>query len=706
KTQNPKPKIVPAMSELLFEIGTEEIPAGYIQPALHAMAEAAGKRFAELGLAHGPVQTMGTPRRLTLVVHGLQTQQEDRVVEHTGPSKQAGFDAQGNPSKAAQGFARSRGVDVRDLKVVATAKGEYLMAVEQVKGRAAADLLPAVLAGLVQDIPFAKSMRWGEGTITFARPIQWLLAMFDGQAVDLAVDGISAGSVTLGHRFMAPGALAVSDHADYVRRLRDHYVLVDPAERRAAVVAEVEQAVARWAGEPGAVPLLDEELVDTVTNLVEIPWGVCGSFDTKFLEVPDEVLITSMREHQKYFPVAGADGRLLPRFVAVNNTRVDDRDLAVNGHQRVLRARLEDALFFFREDKKRTLAGRRQELAGIIFQNKLGTMLAKSERTVRLSRLLAERIAPGQVSAAARAAELAKSDLLTAMVGEFPTLQGIMGREYALLDGETAEVAQAIQDHYKPVRAGGELPRALVGAIVGLADRIDTLAGCFAIGEKPTGTTDPFGLRRQALGLLHILLGQRLHLSLTELIGEALTGYQDTIDIVPDAAGQLLEFIRLRFENDQIAAGQRPEVVAAAVAAGFDDPVDCLARLSALEAIRTREEFPVLAGSFKRIRNIVKDNRDVEIDETLLAAEEERHLHATLRMVQERTAPLLGNRQYEEALAVMLLMKEPVDLFFDKVMVMTEDPAVRRNRLNLLTALGELVLRVGDISRMHQGPAA
>ncbi|MHB8811045.1 MAG: glycine--tRNA ligase subunit beta, partial [Desulfobulbaceae bacterium] len=533
------------MCELLFEIGTEEIPAGYIQPALQGMAEAAKARFADLGLACGRTETLGTPRRLALVVYDLQERQQDRIVEHTGPAKQAGFDKEGNPSKAALGFARSRGVDVADLKVVATPKGEYLMAVEQVKGRTAAELLPEVLASLIRELSFPKSMRWGQGTITFARPIQWLLAQLDGQTLPLTIDGTTAGATTRGHRFMAPGPVKVAGPADYTAKLRDHYVLVDPAERRAAVIAEVQQAVARFAGEPGAKPLLDEGLVDTVTNLVEIPWGVCGSFDTKFLELPGEVLITSMREHQKYFPVAGADGRLLPRFVAVNNTRVDDLELAVNGHQRVLRARLEDALFFFRADKKRTLADRQQELAGIVFQNKLGTMLAKSERVARLARTLAARFAPQKTDSAVRAASLAKCDLLTAMVGEFPTLQGIMGREYALLDGEPAEVAQAIVEHYKPVRAGGELPEQIVGAIVGMADRIDTLAGCFAIGERPTGTTDPFGLRRQTLGLLHIILGHKLHLSLADLIREALAGYQESIRVAPDAAEQLLEFIRL-----------------------------------------------------------------------------------------------------------------------------------------------------------------
>jgi glycyl-tRNA synthetase beta chain len=686
------------MSELLFEIGTEEIPAGYIDPALQFLAEAAAKQFAELNLAYDTITTVGTPRRLTLAVAAIQERQPDRVVEHMGPSKQAGFDAEGKPSKAAMGFARSRGVAVEDLATVTTPKGEYLLAVENVKGVATIDLLPGILAGLVREIPFPKSMRWGNGDVAFARPIQWLVALFGSTVIDLSIARIRAGNSTFGHRFMAPGAIPVSGFADYRQKLRQNQVIVDPAERRQAVMEEVRKAVA---GHDGA-PILDAGLVGTVTNLVEVPWGVCGSFDKKFLELPREVLITSMREHQKYFPVAGAQGDLLPLFVAVNNTRVDDRALAVSGHQRVLRARLEDGLFFFREDRKSRLADRRQDLKGIVFQNKLGTMLEKSDRIAALAESIANRIAPEQKDNAVRAAQLAKCDLLTAMVGEFPTLQGIMGREYARSDGESETVAVAIQEHYKPVRAGGELPENIVGAMVGMADRLDTLAGCFAIGEKPTGTTDQFGLRRQALGLLHIIRGHGLCASLRTMINDALVGYKGTVDIPADTAEQLVEFIRLRFENDVVAAGIRPEIVAAATAVEFDDPVACRARIEALKNISSREQFGVLAGSYKRIRNIIKDNTDTSVDELLLLDGAEKQLHATLVEVRGGIEPLLETGRYDEALEIMLRMKEPVDLFFDKVMVMADDPAVRRNRLNLLTALGEMVLRIGDISRMHQ----
>jgi glycyl-tRNA synthetase beta chain len=442
-------------------------------------------------------------------------------------------------------------------------------------------------------------------------------------------------------------------------------------------------------------------LIDTVTNLVEIPWGVCGSFDEKFLDLPDEALITSMREHQKYFPVVDQDGQLLPIFVAVNNTDIKDRALAVSGHERVLRARLEDGLFFFNEDKKQTLASRMEGLSGIIFQHTLGSMAEKSERIAALASYLAELLDPSLQEDAERAARLAKVDLLTEMVGEFPSLQGIIGRDYALLDGEKPAVAAAIHEHYLPVRAGGELPESLLGAIVGLADRIDTMAGCFAIGERPTGNKDAFGQRRLAIGLIHIIRGQKLSLSLIDLATRALSGYAGRIEPKEDTLEQLLAFIRLRFENDLIASGLKQEVIEAATSVVFDDLTDCLARIEALDSIRSHEDFAVLAGSFKRIRNIIKDNRQTAVDESLFAEDAEHALFAMYKEVSRQVAPLIEARDYRQALAKMLAMKEPVDRFFDDVMVMAEDQAVRANRLNMLTALGALVRQVGDISRMH-----
>ncbi|HFQ90802.1 MAG TPA: glycine--tRNA ligase subunit beta [Desulfobulbus sp.] len=691
------------MSELIFEIGTEEIPAGYIRPALRFLETASAARFKELELRHGRLTTVGTPRRLTLVVEDLQDRQPDRCLEHIGPPKKAGFDAEGNPTKAAMGFARSRGVDVSDLQVVTTDKGEYLMAVEEVRGRGTGELLPGILADLVREMPFPKSMRWGDSTLAFARPIQWLLALYGGKVVELEIEDVKSGNSTRGHRFMAPESFPVADFADYVARLGEHSVIVDPNQRRQMVIQEVEEAVRRRAGQSGARPVLHEGLLDTVTNLVELPSGVCGTFDEKFLELPDEALITSMREHQKYFSVVDGDGNLLPLFVAVNNTRIEDTELAASGHERVLRARLEDGLFFFHEDRKQRLADRLEDLEGIIFQARLGTMAAKSRRIAELAAELAERLKPGIKDLVVRAALLAKADLLTEMVGEFPSLQGIMGREYALLDGEPEAVAVAIYEHYLPVRAGDALPQTLAGAIVGLADRMDTLVGCFAIGEKPTGTKDSFGLRRQAIGLINIIRGLNLSLSLRELITAAMAGYRGVVDVADGVRQELLDFIRLRFANELTAGGVAQDVVEAVISVAFDDITDCMARIRALEDIRSQEKFAVLAGSFKRIRNITRENTSTAVDTGLLREDAEKALYETLARVREQAEPLLEARDYGRALEVMLQMKEPVDRFFDQVMVMDEDAGVRANRLNLLTALGRLVLRVGDISRMHRG---
>lgn len=689
-----------AMSELLFEIGTEEIPAGYIQPALDILAAEAAKKLRGLGLAFESINTYGTPRRLTLTVVGLPSRQQDRRVEHIGPSKKAGMDAAGRLTKAAEGFARSRGLEPDQLQVVVTAKGEYLVVVEDVQGQETSVLLPALLESLIRELVFPKSMRWADYSLTFARPIQWLLALYDGAVLPLTIEGLTSGNTTRGHRFMAPAAVSVTGIDDYLRTLAERFVIADPAARKAMVIEEVQRAVAAAAG-AGAKPVLHEGLLDTVTNLVELPCAICGHFDQKFLQLPEETLVTSMREHQKYFPVVGQDGKLLPLFVAVNNTRVTDQALAANGHERVLRARLEDGLFFFKEDCKRPLADRCQELHGIVFQNKLGTMQAKSERITRLAGLLAAKIAPELCDEVMRAATLAKADLLTAMVGEFPSLQGIMGRVYALHDGEKATIAQAIEEHYLPLRAGGEVPKSLLGAIVGIADRIDTLVGCFAIGEKPTGNKDAFGLRRQAIGLISILRGLNLSLSLQDTAAAALAGYGEVVPQKTEIVDEVVTFIRLRFENDQIAAGYAQEVVEAATAVGFDDPIDCLRRIDALGEIRGQESFRVLAGSFKRINNIVKDNRQTEIDAALLVEPPEQELYIALTTAREKALPLLEQRKYHQALLAMLEIKGPVDRFFDSVMVMAEDAVIRRNRLNLLTALRSLVLRVGDISKMH-----
>ncbi|MBU0484769.1 MAG: glycine--tRNA ligase subunit beta [Proteobacteria bacterium] len=686
--------------ELLFEIGTEEIPAGYIAPALANMHAIMATKLNELDLSFKDITTVATPRRLTICVSELASRQEDRREEVLGPPKKAAF-AGDKPTKAAEGFAKSRGVSVDQLQIASTDKGEYIMVVVEKKGEETINLLPDLLNAIIKEMPFPKSMRWGAGRTSFARPIQWLLAIYNDQIVPCQANDVTSDKLTYGHRFMSPSAIEITDFTSYLHALRQAKVLADPSERREAANKEITRAAATTVGKI----LPDEELLDTVTNLVESPFAICGSFDEKFLELPREALITSMREHQKYFAVVNDKGDLLPYFVAVNNTETKDPIVAKAGHQRVLRARLEDALFFFHEDKNKKMVDRIDDLSGVIFQSGLGTMLEKTERIEKLAGTLANKLAPELTVNCQKAARLAKADLLTAMVNEFPSLQGVMGRVYALQEGENPEVAAAITEHYLPIRAGGELPVSVTGALVSLADRIDTIAGCFGIGKLPTGTTDPYGLRRLTLGLLYTISDKGFNLSLSAMTDEALNLYQDKItEDVATAKQNIMEFIKGRYVNDRIAGGIPIETVEAVTSTGFDDVAECNLKISALTTISKEPAFPILAGSFKRVRNIIKEHQDTKVAEELLTEGAEKRLFAALQQAEKDTTPLLANRNYLSAMAVILQMKEPVDNFFDDVMVMAEDDKVKNNRLALLTAISKLFLKIGDFSKMtHAG---
>jgi glycyl-tRNA synthetase beta chain len=688
--------------ELFVEIGVEEVPAGYIAPALKNFNTLMTARLDALGLEYGSVKTAATPRRLAICISDLAPNQPDREEEFIGPSKKAAFDENNAPTKAAIGFAASKGASVEDLDIVETPKGDYMRLLKEKKGQATAELLQKILPEAILGLAFPKSMRWGDERTVFVRPIQWLLALYNGAVIPFTIGAIASGNTTRGHRFMAPATLTVKSYEDYLAGLRHNRVLADCAERRAVVEAEITRAVAEATGSDGAAVLADEELVDTVTNLVESPHAVCGLFDEKFLALPDAVLITSMREHQKYFSVVDQNGALLPRFVAINNTHIKDEKAAAAGHQRVLRARLEDALFFFNEDQERSLADRVGDLTGLIFQNKLGTMYDKTERLVQLAGNLAQVLAPDRRPTTERAALLAKADLLTAMVGEFPSLQGAMGRDYALLDEEEPSVAAALQEHYLPVRAGGTLPKEIDGALVGMADRLDTIVGCFGIGQRPSGTADPFGLRRLALGLLHIIEDRSCTLSLSALVEGALELYGEKVSEDSEIVkAQVLDFIRGRFVNDLVARGVPREAIEAVTSVSFDDVVDCRVRIEALAAVKEQPTFAVLASAFKRVMNIIKDSPGGTVDDNMLQESAEKKLFEILQKVQKEAEPLIVAQEYDAALNVILRMKEPVDTFFDQVMVMADDQQLRENRLNLLSAIAQLFLKVGDFSKMH-----
>ena len=488
-------------AELLLEIGTEEIPSDYLVNALRAL-----KGLAEGYMRDNRIEvakalcTHGTPRRLILFCEAVAHRQDDVVQEVTGPPGKAAFDEKGNPTKAALGFARKQGVSVDDLELVQTPKGEYLYVKRHVPGRRTIDVLSEIVPKMIGDIPWPKSMRWGSVGFSFVRPVHWVLATLNGEVIPFEVAGVKSGNRTHGHRFMAPDVIEVSGLQDYLQKMKQSFVVIDRKERE----GEVEKIVMKAAEAVSGSPMKDPELVTTVANLVEFPSAICGSFDDEFLKIPDPVLITAMKKHQKYFAVRDGEGRLMPNFIAVNNTVARNESVVRRGLERVLRARLADADFFFREDRKRSLEDRLDDLKDVIYQAELGSSSAKVERFTRLAVYLAEKIAPEKVDDVRLAARLCKCDLVTEMVMEFPSLQGVMGKEYARLDGHPEEVCQAIHMHYLPTRSGDELPSATLGAIVGVADRMDTITGCFAIQLEPTGAADPFALRRHALAIIRI----------------------------------------------------------------------------------------------------------------------------------------------------------------------------------------------------------
>ncbi len=488
--------------DFLLEIGTEEIPASYIQPALDAMATMLSKFFSAQRIDHGIIQTMATPRRLAWVIKDVAEKQEAQTVEITGPPKDVAFDEAGKPTQAAIGFAKSQGVTPEELQVKQTSRGEYLIVSRHETGASTAELLSGVLADLIGNIPFPKSMRWGDLKVTFARPIHWIVALLGQKVVPFTYGNITSGSTSYGHRFMSPGPFEVTDINGYVDGLRERFVIVDIEERR----ERIRQIVAACAKEKKGHIREDEDLLAEVVQLAEYPTAVCGSFDQHYLELPQEVLITAMRAHQRYFAVLDDSDKLMPYFVTVNNTLTRDPQIVALGNERVLRARLEDARFYYVEDQKVSLDDRVEELKEVVFHSKLGTSYEKLERFKVLAEYMADQLAPEDKETVSRAAYLCKADLVTGTVGEFPELQGIMGRAYARLAKEKDDVALAIYEHYLPTHAGGQLPTGVAGSLVSIADKLDTIVGCFGVGQIPTGTADPFALRRQALGIIRIIL--------------------------------------------------------------------------------------------------------------------------------------------------------------------------------------------------------
>jgi glycyl-tRNA synthetase beta chain len=683
--------------ELLLEIGTEEIPARFLPPVLEEMAASFRKMLDAERIGVGEILTWGTPRRLALVARDVADSQAEVTQEIIGPPKAVAVDADGKPTPAAAGFARAQGVAVSDLVEVDTPRGVYLAVSKSSAGRPTAERLPELLPGFILGLSFPKSMHWGAETITFARPIQWILARCGGAVVPFEVGDVSSGGVTHGHRFLAPQAVEVADAQAYVAALKEAKVIVDPAERRALLEQELTEAAAGVNGEVVHNPGLLEEN----TFLVEYPSVVVGNFEDKFLVLPDEVLITSMREHQRYFSLRGADGFLLPHFIAVNNTLTRDPNVVRQGHERVIRARLSDAMFFYQEDIKVPLANRVDALKGVVFHSLLGTSFEKMERFRELAVSLALQLDGELADWVKRAATLCKADITTEMVGEFPSLQGVMGRIYSLLSGEAPQVAEALFSHYLPRHADDFLPPDLVGALVSLADRLDTICGCFGVGLSPTGTADPYGLRRHALAVIRILRNQDLHLDLVDTVASALKLLQGKISrSMEETALEVLDFFQTRLQHLLLTEGFDHETITAVLAAGCQDVVDAAEKVSALHAFRQRPEFPSLALAFKRVINIAQAAEPGEVNSALFEHGEENILLQSTKLMEAQVTQALEQRDYAEVCKVLASLRGPVDAFFDKVLVMAEDPNRRRNRLALLVRISQTFLKVADFSKI------
>lgn len=684
-------------NELLFEIGTEEIPAGFLSKALVDMEEMIRKAFEEKRIAFETIHCLATPRRLVLHIADVAPKQDDQVVEKMGPAKKAAFDENGQPTKAALGFARGQGLEISQLETITTEKGEYLCARKTIAGQPTADLLPDILKNFLLSIPFRKSMRWAAYDLRFARPIHWLLALYGGQVVPLKVEDIESGSTSRGHRFMSPEAFAVEGYEDYLAKAREHFVIPDPAERKKFILEEAQKSAA----EVGGKLFYTEDLLETITFIVEYPVIVRGGFDPHYLRIPKEVLTTTMISHQKYFPIVDDAGKLLPYFIAVSNTRARDLEVVARGNERVLQARLADASFFFEEDKKIPLENRVESLKKVVFHTLLGTSHKKVMRFRKLAVRIAAKVKPAAKKNVDRAALLAKADLESLMVGEFSELQGIMGREYALLAGEKPEIADAIYEHYLPIVAGGNLPVTDEGAIVGIADKMDTIVGFFAVGMPPSGTADPYALRRQALGVINIILSRRYDLSLNFLIDECLASLKDVLKKpAEDVRKDVLEFFRGRLQNQLISQGYAYDTVDAVLAADIDHLVSVIEKIQALQAFRANPEFEPLSVAFKRIDNILKDFRGGSVDVNLLSQEAEIKLFANFENIGTRVEKGIAEKDFTAALNKLAALRSPVDAFFDSVMVMDKDEKIRFNRLSLLADISALFHQIADFSKI------
>jgi len=703
------------LKTLLLEIGTEEIPARFIESEKEGLLKLLQDGLNNLRVSHGNIEIQATPRRMAAFVYDVAEKQEESVTIKFGPPYNRAFDESGNPTKAATGFARSQGVNVEDLKKGVKDGIEFIIVEKVETGRPAKEMLPGLLQDTVSRIPFQKRMRWGNENFEYARPIQWLLALFGEDHIQFNVADVKSGHVTYGHRFLSKGPIEIGNPSEYMEKLRNNHVVVNEQERKDIILKGIE----RIGGETGGHAIEDNDLIKEILNITEYPYPLKGGFEREFLAIPKEVLVNVMKSHQRYIPIEDKNGKLMPYFIFFANTIPVEDKKVIKGNEKVLRARLSDARFFFEEDKKVRLYDLYEKLSSIVFHVKLGTLKDKTERVIAVARhiyqsltvggdglkaMMQKAILSGSADKIERAVRMMKADLLTHMVGEFPELQGTMGRIYAQHQGEDDEVALAIEEHYLPGSGNGALPQTALGALASIADKIDSLTSFFSVGINPTGNLDPFALRRQALGIIKIVIDKKFLIPMDELIKIA----YDSGDGIPkrlsfeETKGALVDFIITRFKFAMIEEDHNQEFIESVLPCVARDIYDGYLRLITIETQQSIEDFKRLMIGFKRAYNITKTiTADREIETSLLKEEEEKTLYALYESNKGTFFSFMNERKYDDALSVLVGFKESIDNYFNKVFVMDKDEAIKNNRLALLKKIKDMFLTYGDFSKIR-----
>ncbi len=696
------------MKKLLFEIGIEEVPARFLPQTIENLKGLAAQRFTENGIPFGGIKVFATPRRLALLATDMPENQPDRTREVFGPPEKIAFDKDGKPSRALTGFAGGLGLQPEQLVVREKNSGRYMAAVIEEKGGPLKEVLPGLLKDMALSLPFPKSMRWGSGNMRFARPIRWITALFDSETLQMDMDGIKSSNITRGHRFLSPGAFQIKDAGTYEKTLQSNFVIADQDKRRASILEDLQ----RLAGTVGGKPVIDESLLNTVVYLVEYPVGMLCEFPREYLELPEELLVTVMQDHQKYFAIKDGKDRLINHFTVISNTLKENYFVVKAGSERVIRARFEDARFYYHEDRRHPLSARVEELKKVAFHERLGSLHDKVMRVERLAASIAERICPGEkgepLELAKRAAALSKSDLVTGVVREFPELQGIMGRYYAINDGEPAQVAEAILEQYLPRHMGDALPSTALGAALALADRLDNIAAFFHLGLAPTGSEDPFALRRQSIAVAQILIEGGYELALDELVDKALEPFLAGRPEDRDTRASILRFFESRLPQIFEARGFEEDIALSLLGKALHVPLkDIIERHNAIKRFKQTPHYSAFLLAIKRARNILpagaeKAEAPSSVNAGLFREKAEGALFDNMAEAEKTVSGLISERLYEEALAVLSGLTVPVNGFFEAVLVMDKDEDVKRNRLALLGSLWALASGICDFSKLAE----